>query len=254
MNSLKQFPFDVQTCTFEFESWRNTRSIHLALDADVGMEFDHGGRFVSATEVWALASYNASVRQVTYANYPLDLYDRVVFAFRLQRKPNIYVVNIFFPCYCLLVLLISAGFMPPGRMERPGFCCTVVLAIAVLLGSIMGQIPKSSEIPYIFVFLSFKLATGVFTTFYALLAVNVDGAGDEHGGSSSTLKRALLSCCCFWMAAAGDNDKSANSYRKVNIKNVIRLLDVAVFTSIAAANVLVDLVIVTRMSAAATIN
>ena len=101
-----------------------------------------------------------------FADWPVY---HIELSFRLQRRYQYYIAQIFAPQAGLSVLQFSALILPPDKVERPAFSMTVVLAYFFILDMIFEQIPKTTLTVYVVIMTVVKLYTSIFLTIYMLI-------------------------------------------------------------------------------------
>ena len=79
------------------------------------------------------------------------------------------------------MLQLGTFIITPSDFSRGSYSITVNLAFAVTQQVISGQLPKTSETIYLFIFIASYLTIGIFITIYSLLIATLC--------SSSTRKR-----------------------------------------------------------------
>ena len=124
--------------------------------------------FIPRSEIW------------TYQNQSMDSWVKLeefkfgsmvglTFIFPLIRKVQYYIWTIFFPLELLMMLQLGTFIIPPDQYDRGIYSITVNLAFAVTQQVISGQMPKTSETIYFFIYIAAYLTIGIFITIYTLL-------------------------------------------------------------------------------------
>ena len=107
---LVAFPFDIQICTFEFESWSLTTD-HLIFDNNSNIYIDV---FFDSPQ-WQLCSSQSFVYNHRYNTLNDPFYfARVRFEIVVRRKSMFYIINLILPC-TLYSFVQSMIFMQPLR-------------------------------------------------------------------------------------------------------------------------------------------
>ena len=104
---LVNFPFDIQTCSYNFESWALDSSLmtfNMSSQAMIDDDFD--------SPEWHLCRYEAWIYHHSY-DFSGETFTRLRFDFTFQRKPHFYMISLVFPCFILstiqlLVFLINS--------------------------------------------------------------------------------------------------------------------------------------------------
>ena len=165
---LKNFPFDSQTCDISFESSLSNDLIQLRYN-----EMEIEANFTSPSDVWEVMRDQpkpAKVDKIFYTGLSGLVFDRVTFAIAMKRKPTLYVVTLIMPNLGMVVLLLFSKFIDPSDSNRPMFCLTVMLSLAVLSSVISNTVPASAEIINMTIYTSVCIGVGLICTIYTLLA------------------------------------------------------------------------------------
>ena len=122
--------------------------------------------------IWTLVN-SSNLLEEAYYPYLNNFYGKALFRFYFKRVGDFYFVSLLLPSYGLRMLLFFIGIMPPHLPDRPNFTITVVLATAVLQGTVTQSIPKTADVPLLVTFLAFNQCCGIIVCFYNLLTVNL---------------------------------------------------------------------------------
>ena len=163
-----KFPFDHQICTIDFFSYNSDALYKITYAAAIQQKLD---KFMPENSVWEFVKATAETyfeefgSETTYfANY-----SGARFYFTFQRKSHYYIVNLFIPSQILGFLLLSTFFLPASSSDRSAFSCTVMLAIFVLQGQILSQMPLSPK-PIIAAYYSLsQVCFGLMITVYSAI-------------------------------------------------------------------------------------
>ncbi|KAH3882737.1 hypothetical protein DPMN_006682 [Dreissena polymorpha] len=135
---IGQFPFDKQTCVFDFLSWTNP-SPKLALRS-ASMEIIQ--TYYKENGEWTLKRGHVISELRPFGDYPED---HVIFTFELQRKSLFVVMNIMLPIVCISFLNTFCFILPSDGGERITFCISLFLTLAVFMTIVNGSLPESSD-------------------------------------------------------------------------------------------------------------
>jgi hypothetical protein len=102
---IGKFPFDKQSCQFDFQSWSHSRS-DLVLKSK---QKKPGLEVYKESGEWDLVSTKVELESRPYGN---DSWDHVLFHFELKRKSLYHVMNVFVPVLCISVLSIVSFLLP----------------------------------------------------------------------------------------------------------------------------------------------
>ncbi|XP_016424213.1 5-hydroxytryptamine receptor 3A-like [Sinocyclocheilus rhinocerous] len=149
--NLHQFPFDVQSCTFSFQS--PIHSIEeLIISPFSGASFltlSSKQAFQTQGE-WEFLSINMSKANASTLGV---LQDQLIYKITMKRRPLLYVINFLMPVFYFLILDLASFFIDSSGGEKLGFKITLLLAISVLLLLLQDMLPStSSDIPLIGVY------------------------------------------------------------------------------------------------------
>ncbi|XP_073670227.1 5-hydroxytryptamine receptor 3C-like [Paramisgurnus dabryanus] len=84
---------------------------------------------------------------------------RIVFQITIMRRSRMYIINLIFPVFCVLVLDVASFFIKASVADKLSFKVTLLLSISVLLLILHDKLPStSSKIPLIGIYCG-----GIFT-------------------------------------------------------------------------------------------
>ena len=131
--------------------------------------------FITESQVWRLQSIDTMLYEQHYETEPsYQNYSHCRFTLRMSRKFEFYVMNTLLPCICLVCLQVSTLMLPPRLPDRSVFSISVVLAFAILQTIINEQIPTTSDIILIVVYISCQLVFGTSITIYSLITCQLE--------------------------------------------------------------------------------
>ena len=113
---MRNFPFDIQTCTFKFGSWTyDQHKVDLMLFEE--RKAIDLREYVPSSE-WDILSTNAnrSVRQ--YQFFDTDPYPELLFQLSIKRQSTFYIYLLVLPCVLLSSLTLVLFWIPPTRPDR----------------------------------------------------------------------------------------------------------------------------------------
>uniref|UniRef100_A0A8C5E8L4 5-hydroxytryptamine receptor 3A-like n=1 Tax=Gouania willdenowi TaxID=441366 RepID=A0A8C5E8L4_GOUWI len=143
------FPFDIQNCTFTFNSY-----IHHARDIKIML----------------------GLLDITFHDFNVDEYsiDEIAFHIRLRRRATLYVVNLLIPSIFLITVDLFSFLLPPQTIDRSSFKMTLILGYTVFLLIMNDLLPiTGNSIPLINVFLSLCLTLMVASLVETILITNL---------------------------------------------------------------------------------
>ena len=136
---LTRFPFDVQTCHIEMDSWTYSgaqMSIRsLVSSADMSSYVEHGQWDITETSIdTSIFDYGDGIP-----------YYKINIVLKLRRKPLFYVMNVLWPCMMLSLLVLLVFYMPAASGEKVSLGITVLLAFSVFQLLVAGVMPETSD-------------------------------------------------------------------------------------------------------------
>lgn len=145
--NVRYFPFDIQECNMDFYTWGYLRNevalVPTRTDIDTSLLAEHGS--------WKVLNTSVRIDDVDYVS-------KIIFTFKLQRKPQYVIVNVVLPILFLCLLNVLVFVLPAESGERVSYAITVLLSIAVFMTIVSDTLPKSSEpLPLIAYFLMIDL-------------------------------------------------------------------------------------------------
>lgn len=132
---ISKFPFDSQTCKFQFCVW-NTIASDVMLYTDTSEPFSLD--FYTENSDWSLQSYSAK----THVWNHFSVYD---ITFTIKRRPLYYSIIVICPTMLFVALNPLVFLLPMESGERIGFSMTVLLSYAIFLTLVTDAIPASSN-------------------------------------------------------------------------------------------------------------
>ncbi|XP_065119444.1 5-hydroxytryptamine receptor 3C-like [Paramisgurnus dabryanus] len=154
---LYNFPFDIQICNLTLQSLTYTEDqLQLTEDGDKDFTALESKKVFQTEGEWKLISINTTT---TYSETLWINRSRSTFEITIRRRPLLYIINLIFPVFCVLVLDVVSFFIKASVAEKLGFKVTLLLASSVLLLILHDKLPSTSEkIPLIGVYCG-----GIFT-------------------------------------------------------------------------------------------
>ncbi|XP_077992175.1 neuronal acetylcholine receptor subunit alpha-2-like [Glandiceps talaboti] len=157
------FPFDKQTCTFEFGPWSSPKD-HMSLQPMIRDMY--GELFTPSTE-WTLRNSSLYVE--------LDMngdYEKIFCTVVIQRKPLFYIINMVLPCLFFSLLKFLVFLLPVDTGEKMSFGMSLLIAMSVFNLLVTDTLPPSANgVPLIARYLLFDtilVALSITITVYTL--------------------------------------------------------------------------------------
>uniref|UniRef100_A0A914VPS4 Uncharacterized protein n=1 Tax=Plectus sambesii TaxID=2011161 RepID=A0A914VPS4_9BILA len=149
--SIEAFPYDIQTCNITLESWMYTAD---QVDLVVGKKRGNmnatinDGNFLGNGE-WTLVSFDKeSYSYIASDGLP---YAYVTYVVELRRQPIYYICVLLIPTFVTATICLFGLFVPAmntgERVEKVNMGLTTLLSMAVLLGIVAGEMPKTTTLP-----------------------------------------------------------------------------------------------------------
>ncbi|XP_067271167.1 5-hydroxytryptamine receptor 3A-like [Pseudorasbora parva] len=151
------FPFDIQNCSFTFNSYQHTMmDVQLSIAEPVEISFKYSLEVMTTKGEWELIV--------------------------LSRRPTMYVVNLLIPSCFLITVDLFSFLLPPQNVDRSAFKMTLILGYTVFLLLMNDLLPVTGNtLPLINAFFSLCLALMVASLLETILIINIQ-CGSSHYG------------------------------------------------------------------------
>ncbi|KAI4901557.1 hypothetical protein NFI96_000325 [Prochilodus magdalenae] len=169
------FPFDIQNCSYTFNSYLHTMSdVQLSFADSVGSIYQNSLYTIGTNGEWELIGIIPE-KPERDANVSMQQYwDSLIFHIVLRRKPAVYVVNLLLPSCFLVALDVFSFLLPAQHVDRSAFKMTLILGYTVFLLLMNDLLPVTgNNIPLINVFFSVCLALMVGSLLETILVTNL---------------------------------------------------------------------------------
>ncbi|XP_071018688.1 5-hydroxytryptamine receptor 3A-like [Oncorhynchus clarkii lewisi] len=170
------FPFDVQNCTFTFNSYiHRVSDIRIILGKKVEDILKRSISVLSTEGEWELMDiksrrFNLSALDQGESNP----YDELCFYIVLRRRATLYVVNLLIPSFFLITVDLFSFLLPPQNVDRSSFKMSLIFGYSVFLLIVNDLLPVTgSTIPLINVFFAICLALMVASLLETILITNL---------------------------------------------------------------------------------
>ena len=166
------FPFDKANITLELLWLDREPGIGMGSGiniTDVSVSFlDEQSEvsMISNSDIWKFQ--DESQRYLVEKTSLMGVIPKITIKFPIARKQEYYIWTVFVPLELLMLLQLATFAMPPDTFERSAYSITVNLAFAVTQQVINGQMPKTSQTIYLFLYIGAYLMIGGAVTIYAL--------------------------------------------------------------------------------------
>uniref|UniRef100_A0A914W5A1 Neurotransmitter-gated ion-channel ligand-binding domain-containing protein n=1 Tax=Plectus sambesii TaxID=2011161 RepID=A0A914W5A1_9BILA len=149
--SIEAFPYDVQTCNIILDSWMYSTD---QVDLVVGKKRRNmnstinDGYFVGNGE-WTLVSFDKAL-ELTNASSGRQFPD-VTYTVKLRRQPIYYICVLLIPTFVTATICLFGLFVPAmntgERVEKVNMGLATLLSMAIILGIVAGEMPKTTTLP-----------------------------------------------------------------------------------------------------------
>ncbi|XP_067271038.1 5-hydroxytryptamine receptor 3A-like [Pseudorasbora parva] len=207
------FPFDIQNCTYTFNSYKHTiRDVQLLFSEPAEVTFQKSLQYMETKGEWQLTDIIA--RKTANASYVsmggLDSWDDLVFHVVLKRRPTLYVVNLLIPSYSLITVDLFSFLLPPQNVDRSAFKMTLILGYTVFLLLMNDLLPVTGDTtPLINVFFSLCLVLMVASLLETIVVTNILCGSNDYPPLPSWVKvlflHYLARMVCFGQKTSDQN-------------------------------------------------
>uniref|UniRef100_A0A9R1SDW6 5-hydroxytryptamine receptor 3A n=2 Tax=Cyprinus carpio TaxID=7962 RepID=A0A9R1SDW6_CYPCA len=193
------FPFDIQNCTFTFNSYHNFHFLVFSVVLDVQLSFDKPVEeaFKNSLEAmttkgeWELVDMLAQKPTIPPQEMNISR-DTLTYYIVLRRRATLYVVNLLIPSCFLITVDLFSFLLPPQNVDRSAFKMTLILGYTVFLLLMNDLLPVTGNtLPLINAFFSLCLALMVASLLETILIINIQ-CGSTHYGPLPSWAKALF--------------------------------------------------------------
>ncbi|XP_037530507.1 5-hydroxytryptamine receptor 3E-like [Nematolebias whitei] len=167
------FPFDIQNCTFTFNSYILDMDAIQLYSGNSAKEILQASKEAMATMgEWELVGITSDLKTIR----PMDgsAYQELHFYISVRRQPVMYVVNLLIPSCFLITVDLFSFMLPAQNIDRSLFKMTLILGYTVFLLSTNDLLPiTGNTIPLINVFLSLCLSMMVTSLLETVFITNL---------------------------------------------------------------------------------
>ena len=137
------FPFDEQFCQIDIFS---VHGIHVTNITGAVLQIMEDN-FMPDNSNWILVISKSEIYHETVGSTSFfhDLFSGAKFHFHFRRQANYFILNLYLPSQILGILLMSCFLLPPDSTDRAAVSCTVMLAVFVLQGQILANLPVTPK-------------------------------------------------------------------------------------------------------------
>uniref|UniRef100_A0A673LPK2 Uncharacterized protein n=1 Tax=Sinocyclocheilus rhinocerous TaxID=307959 RepID=A0A673LPK2_9TELE len=170
------FPFDIQNCTFTFNSYQHTvLDVQLSFDIPVEEAFKDSLEAMTTKGEWELVDMLAE--KPTIPPHEMNI-SRDIFTL----YTTMYVVNLLIPSCFLIAVDLFSFLLPTQNVDRSAFKMTLILGYTVFLLLMNDLLPVTGNtLPLINVFFSLCLALMVASLLGTILVTNIQCGSTRYG-------------------------------------------------------------------------
>ncbi|XP_051980468.1 5-hydroxytryptamine receptor 3E-like [Xyrauchen texanus] len=168
------FPFDIQNCTFTFNSYQHTvNDIQLYFQEPVKNTLQNSLNIMTTKGEWELVDMLAE-KPETPLQAPHNSWDTLIYHIVLRRRATLYIVNLLIPSCFLITVDLFSFLLPPKNVDRSAFKMTLILGYTVFLLLMNDLLPVTGNtIPLINAFFSLCLALMVASLLETIVITNI---------------------------------------------------------------------------------
>uniref|UniRef100_A0A671Q7M4 5-hydroxytryptamine receptor 3A-like n=1 Tax=Sinocyclocheilus anshuiensis TaxID=1608454 RepID=A0A671Q7M4_9TELE len=175
------FPFDIQNCTFTFNSYQHTGDVQLFFVEPVEETLQNSLSVMKTKGEWELVDMLAEKPPILPGNLNIT-FDTLIYYVVLSRRPTMYVVNLLIPSCFLIAVDLFSFLLPPQNVDRSAFKMTLILGYTVFLLLMNDLLPVTgNSLPLINVFFSLCLALMVASLLETILITNIQCGFTRYG-------------------------------------------------------------------------
>ena len=211
--NILKFPFDSQTCVFNFIMWNvENKTVKYICDSEMGE--------------MAYFTPNSNWKVTMQRQYVDNLSDISIFGFKIsvKRQPLYYIIIVILPILMFSLMNPLVFLLPVESGERVSLGMTILLSYAVFLTLVANSVPASSSpiCALLLVMIIIMLLSGliVICVIVSVHYYYIDDISDVH----SCLRRLAL---CYKRAKSRQYLESNVSCDQINVtgKDLIKCLD-----------------------------
>ncbi|XP_051549326.1 5-hydroxytryptamine receptor 3C-like [Myxocyprinus asiaticus] len=168
------FPFDVQNCTFTFNSYQHTgKDIQLFFQEPVKDILKTSLDIMKTKGEWELVDMLAEKPEIPLHALNNSM-DTLIYYIIIRRRATLYIVNLLIPSCFLISVDLFSFLLPPQNVDRSAFKMTLILGYTVFLLLMNDLLPATGNtLPLINVFFSLCLALMVASLLETVVITNI---------------------------------------------------------------------------------
>jgi len=212
--NILKFPFDSQTCVFNFIMWNvDNKVVKYICDSEMGEM-----AYFTPNSNWKVTMQRQYVANLS------NIMSIVVFKISVKRQPLYYIIIVILPILMFSLMNPLVFLLPVESGERVSLGMTILLSYAVFLTLVANSVPASSSpiCALLLVMILIMILSGliVICVIVSVYYYYIDDISDVH----SCLRRLAL---CYKCAKSRQYLESNASCDQINItgKDLIKCLD-----------------------------
>ncbi|XP_073793719.1 5-hydroxytryptamine receptor 3A-like [Danio rerio] len=176
------FPFDIQNCTFTFNSYLHTvLDVQLSFAKPVEEVLSDSYQAMATQGEWELVNMHAEKPIIPPQDWN-KTQDMLVYYIVLRRRATLYVVNLLIPSCFLITVDLFSFLLPPKNVDRSTFKMTLILGYTVFLLLMNDMLPVTGNtLPLINAFFSLCLALMVASLLETIFIINIQYGSTHYG-------------------------------------------------------------------------
>ncbi|XP_039545758.1 5-hydroxytryptamine receptor 3E-like [Pimephales promelas] len=176
------FPFDIQNCTFTFNSYKLfAADVQLSFIEPVEETLKYSLDAMQTKGEWELVTMQAEKPALRPEELKTS-FDVLIYHIVLRRRPTMYVVNLLIPSCFLIAVDLFSFLLPTQNVDRSSFKMTLILGYTVFLLLMNDLLPVTgNSLPLINVFFSLCLALMVASLLETILIINIQCGSSNYG-------------------------------------------------------------------------
>ncbi|XP_055072672.2 5-hydroxytryptamine receptor 3C [Misgurnus anguillicaudatus] len=187
------FPFDIQNCTFTFNSYQHSvLDIQLFFADSVEYVFKKSLSVMSTRGEWELVDMRADKPTIPPGDKS-NAYDTLNYYIVLKRRASLYIVNLLIPSCFLIAVDLFSFLLPPQETDRSTFKMTLILGYTVFLLLMNDLLPVTGNtLPLLNVFFSLCLILMVASLIETIIMTNIMCGSSNYGPLPQWMKVLFL--------------------------------------------------------------
>ncbi|XP_051550749.1 5-hydroxytryptamine receptor 3C-like [Myxocyprinus asiaticus] len=168
------FPFDIQNCTFTFNSYLHSgNDVQMHFHEPVEETLKTSLNVMKTKGEWELVDILAEKPEILF-QASNNSWDTLIYYIVLRRRATLYIVNLLIPSCFLITVDLFSFLLPPQNVDRSAFKMTLILGYTVFLLLMNDLLPVTgNNLPLINAFFSLCLALMVASLLETIIITNI---------------------------------------------------------------------------------